>query len=245
MRRLRALLVALAVVGALLMAAPRALAACHAFTVSANPAEVAEGGKVTVTVSRDAGLNPSQVDVSSVDVTATAGEDYPAVKRTISFATETQQSFELAVTDDSAAEGDETFKLHLSNPGGCAINPNFQLGPDATVTIPHNDASGTTPPPTAAPTTRPPAMTTTSHGARTTPTSADPNPSAPGSETTSSTAANTATSPLGEADQTLPATEDDGGSGVGLAIAAVVAIVALGAAGYFLYRRRGTAGRRT
>src|SRR5688500_15192508 len=74
-----------------------ALAACHAFTIAVSPASVAEGGTVTVTVTRDAGVNPSNVDVSSINETAQAGSDYPAVQRTVSFTTETQQTFTVAV----------------------------------------------------------------------------------------------------------------------------------------------------
>src|SRR4051812_14473237 len=46
--------------GALLVVqAPDALASCHAFTVSASPSTVAEGGTVTVTVTRDGNVRES------------------------------------------------------------------------------------------------------------------------------------------------------------------------------------------
>lgn len=242
-RQIRWVLVAVAVGGAVVMVAPAAQAACHAFTVSAEPAQVAEGGKVTVTVTRDAGVNPSQVDVSSVDVTAKGGEDYPAQKRTVSYTAETQQSFEIPVTDDAVSEGAETFRLHLSNPGGCAVNSNFSVGPDATVTILASDASGTTTTPTAAPTapptTRPPGSTTTADDTTTVPTSASPSAPAGETEDTSSTT----TTLADEAGQALPSSEsddeDDGGGG--LVAAAALAVAALGGAGYVLYRRRQSA----
>ena len=111
------------------------LAACHHFTVRASPSTVTAGGTVTATVSRDAALAPSHVDVSSVDETAKAGEDYQAVTRTIQFQSDTSQSFPVQTLRDNEATPSETFRLHLSNPGGCAVNPNFVLDPDVRVTI--------------------------------------------------------------------------------------------------------------
>ena len=236
--------VALAVVGAaMFVAAPPALAACHAFTVRAEPARAAEGGKVTVTVTRDAGVNPSQIDVSTVDVTAKGGEDFPAVKRTVSFTTETQQSFDIPVTDDQATEGDETFRLHLSNPGGCAVNPNFTVGPDATVTIVANDATATTAPsPGGATTSRPTTTATTTSSATTASTAVEagiPTSTEGTAATTTTTTEPTASddealSPVGDDDDG----EDDDGAGGLLIVAALLAAGAVGGAGYMLYRRR-------
>ena len=47
-----------------------ALAACHRFAVTVSPAGVSEGAKVTVTVTRDAAVAPSSIDVETIDDTA-------------------------------------------------------------------------------------------------------------------------------------------------------------------------------
>jgi hypothetical protein len=67
----RVLLGALAV-GAITVVAPArpAFAACHAFTVEVAPSTVTEGAAVRVTVSRDAGVAPSQIDFATDDRTA-------------------------------------------------------------------------------------------------------------------------------------------------------------------------------
>jgi hypothetical protein len=111
-----------------------ALAACHHFTVKGSPSTVTAGGTVTVTVSRDGNLAPSNVDVSTVDESAKAGQDYQSVSRTLSFTTETVQSFALPTMADTETAA-ETFRLHLSNPGGCRVNTNFVLDPDVAITI--------------------------------------------------------------------------------------------------------------
>lgn len=130
----------LLVAGPVVVPAPAVRAVCHSFTVQASPAQIGEGGTVTVTVNRDAGFAPSQVDVSTVDETARAGEDYTALQETVAFTTETERRFPIPITDDASAEGAETFRVHLSNPGGCPPNPNFVVGPDATVSISDNEA---------------------------------------------------------------------------------------------------------
>lgn len=124
-----------------------ARAGCHSFTVTVSPDKVPEGGTVTVTVERDGAFAVSQIDVSTVDDTATAPEDYEALEETVSFTTGTDQQFSIPIADDGAAEGPETFRVRLSNPGGCEINPNFRVGPDAVVTIEVSEAGATTPAP--------------------------------------------------------------------------------------------------
>lgn len=213
-----------------------AVAACHAFTVTADPATVAEGGGVTVTVARDAAIGQSQVDVETVDAGATGSSDYePVARRTIEFTSETEQSFPLATIDDGEAEGPETFRLHLSNPAGCTVNPNFVVGPDAEVTITDNDSAAT---PAA-----PPAPTTTGGGtsrtsataspATTTSTTTDP---AAGSSTTAST---TTTSEVETDDVALPSSPDgdDDDSAVPAVIAVVLVAVAVAAVGAWWRRR--------
>jgi hypothetical protein len=158
---------------AVFLPAGRADAACHAFTIAASPANPAEGASVQVTVTRDAAVRPSHVRVTSINGTATGGADFPPVDRVVDMQTETSSTFAVPITDDGAPEGAETFKLHLSDPGGCEINPNFELGPDAVVTIQPSDAptATTTAATTAAPrasTTRASDTTTTSAAATTT-----------------------------------------------------------------------------
>ena len=133
-----------------------ALAACHHFTVKASPTSVPEGGKVTITVSRDGNLAPSNVEVSTVDETAKGGQDYQPLHKTFSFTNETQQTDTVQTLNDQQPGADKTFRLHLSNPGGCAVNPNYVLDPDARVTVQEatvaaaTSAAATAPSPTAA-----------------------------------------------------------------------------------------------
>ncbi|HUQ39964.1 MAG TPA: Calx-beta domain-containing protein [Acidimicrobiales bacterium] len=220
-------------------APPAAIAACHDFQVTAKPSTVAEGGTVMVTVTRDAGLNPSSIDVSSIDETAKGGQDFPAVRRTVSFSSETSQTFPLATTDDADEEGPETFRLHLANPKGCAINPSYRIGPDARVTIEAGDPA----PPTT--TTAPPtSSSTTTTVPRTTSTTALPtttSPTTPPTSTTSTFIAGLGAEP--STTTTLQAVPVPGaGSGtsdagvIGMLIGGIVAVSA--ASTYVLYRRR-------
>jgi hypothetical protein len=240
MSRIRRLAVAsIVVVGAAVAWQQPALAACHAFEIAVSPASVAEGATVTVTVTRDAGINPSSIQVSSVDESAQAGSDYPAVQRTISFAGETRQTFTIVVTNDAVAEAAEAFRLHLSNPGGCPINSNFVIGADARVTIPANDAP---PPTTAPPSTAPPTTAdapTTTREATTTTVGATTTAPARSTTTTGSTTTTEATTTTSSDEVALATSEDDDdGGGAGAAIGALVAALALGGAGLLLYRRR-------
>jgi hypothetical protein len=139
-------------VGTIALAGGPAVAACHAFSLEVDPATVREGGTVTITVRRDAAVAPSQVDVSTVDEDAIAGEDYERLDQTVSFTDETEQTLTISTTDDDTDEGVETFLVRLSNPGGCAVNPNFVLGPDARVQIRGADAA---PSPSPEPTEEP------------------------------------------------------------------------------------------
>jgi hypothetical protein len=216
--------------------APPAFAACHAFTVKAAPGTANEGQTVTVTVTRDAAVNPSSVDVSSIDGTAKSGQDFPAVKRKVEFTAETSQSFTFVISDDTSPEPEESFKLHLSNAGGCAINPNFDYGEDATVTIAANDTSNTTAP--ATPTTRAAAEPTTT-ASRTTPSSVA-STTAPDETTSTSKAAVPADSSttLRTEDVAAADTDDDDSGSTGALIAALVLFAAAAAAGAYLFLRR-------
>jgi hypothetical protein len=146
----RILAVAALAAAAVMLTGSPAVAACHSFTVEVSPATVREGGEVNVTVRRDAAVDPSQIDVSTVDGTARARRDYTPLRRTVSFTTETEQTFTISTRDDTSDERGERFRVHLSNPGGCAANPSFVVGPDAQVMIRDND---TAPPPSPTPET--------------------------------------------------------------------------------------------
>jgi hypothetical protein len=238
MRRvLRVLLIGCCVsLGVMVSYAVPANAACHHFSVSASPNPVAEGKTVTVTVSRDANVAPSNVDLSTIDETAKAGQDYAPVSRTVSFTNDVQQSFPIAVVSHSTSEPARTFRLHLSKPGGCAVNPNFVVDPDVRVTISANGVSptssanalGTAPSTTAGAR----ATTTTSRSAATTTVSSTASSSEP-----SATAA--PTSSTGVPGQAQLATKHGGGGGSGTIIGLVVlGALVLAGGGFLLYRRR-------
>lgn len=204
-----------------------AAAACHAFTVAASPSTVTEGGAVTVTVERDANIGDSRVELSTIDESAVGGSDFAPIRQTINFTTETSRTVQLQTTDDNVAESAETLRLHLSNPGGCAVNPNFQVGPDARVTIADNDAPAAT---------NAPATVTTSARATST----------RGTTTTQSTIAPTTTAGALEPEPTTAddpvvieqaADGGDDGGGAGGALAALGVIAVLGAGGALAYYR--------
>ncbi|NOZ78384.1 MAG: hypothetical protein GXP48_04225, partial [Acidobacteria bacterium] len=85
---------------------------------------VGEGdGAATITVhlSRTWGASVT-VDYMASDETANAGQDYDAASGTLSFAPgETEQSFSVAILDDSTPEPIETVQLALSSPSGAVI----------------------------------------------------------------------------------------------------------------------------
>lgn len=169
---------------------------------------------VTVTVTRDGDVQDSQISVTSVNETANGGSDFPTVARSVVFTAGIQQTFEVPITNDSAPEGAETFRLHLSDPSGCLINPNYFVGPDATVTIAANDAVPSTTTSTIAATTStaPSASTsTTAPAPATSTTQRDTNESprgdAPG-ETTSTEASTTSSAEPGDDESTSTSRED-------------------------------------
>ena len=123
-----------------------------------------------MTVHRDGALNPSAVDVSTVDGTAKSGRDFAGGRRTISFTTETAKSFPIAITNDSAPEPSETFQVELvrGSGSGCAIDPNFTYGPPVRITIRASDQPTPVPTPSAAP-ARPTTAASPNGGAATSP----------------------------------------------------------------------------
>lgn len=229
-----------------------ASAACHAFTVSASPSTVNEGGAITVTVTRDAAVNPSAVDVRTVDGSARTGQDFGGGRRTISFTTETQKSYTIPTVNDTAREGAETFRIELvpGSGSGCAVHPEFVYGSPVTVTIRASDQ--VTAPATASPKPSPARST---HRATAAPTVTSP--SAP-PVTTASTATPTATgrpaattappvpsssaSPTATAAPVATTGSEDDGTPIGPIIGVLVLAAVVGAAGTYLVRRRRLSG---
>src|SRR5438270_12893081 len=92
--------------GVIVVNSAPALAMCHAFTVTANPASVSEGGKVLVTVSRDGNQLASSIHLSTIDETAKAGTDYVALNQTVAFPANgaVQKQYTLSTLDDHFTE---------------------------------------------------------------------------------------------------------------------------------------------
>ena len=93
--------------------------------------QVSEGvGTLNVAVTRSG--DPSvavSVDYTTNDGTATAGSDYGATSGTLNFAPgESIQVFPVTITDDSVAEGEETFSVTLDNASG-GIMGQTRVGP--------------------------------------------------------------------------------------------------------------------
>lgn len=225
-----------------------AAAACHAFTVSASPTTVNEGGRITVTVTRDANVNPSAVDVRTVDGSARSGADFAGGRRTISFTVENQRSYTIPTLNDTAREGAETFRIELvpDSGSGCTVQPNFTYGPPVTVTIRASDA----PPATASPRTSPPPPTRRATAATTAPAeSASPRPRLTTGPTATATGQSLATtappvaslsaSPTATASPVATTDSEDDDAPIGLIIGALALAAGVGtAAVYFLRQRR-------
>ena len=107
------------------------------------------GGVAVVSVLRTGSLNATtKVLFETVDITATggaaagAGVDYISVSRTLTFApTETKKDVQIQIIDDTLAEGNETFKVRLSNPENGTLSPTVLS--EAIVTIVDDDKAGT------------------------------------------------------------------------------------------------------
>jgi hypothetical protein len=96
------------------------------------------GGILTVTVDRVGGsAGPVAVNYATANGTATAGSDYTAASGTLSFADGViGQAFPVAILDDLAYEGNETFTVSLNTPTGGA---SLGTPSSAVVTISEND----------------------------------------------------------------------------------------------------------
>jgi len=98
------------------------------------------GTNAVITVSRIGGHDgAASADYATSDGTATAGSDYTATSGTLTWADgdASTKSFTVPIADDGLYEGDETFSVILSNPGGGAI---IGSPANATVTITENDS---------------------------------------------------------------------------------------------------------
>jgi hypothetical protein len=96
------------------------------------------GGSVTVTVTRAGGsAGDVTVDYTTADGSATAGADYAAAAGTLTLLDgEASKTFTITILEDTIYEGNESFDVRLSGPGGGAT-----LGSrsSALVTISDND----------------------------------------------------------------------------------------------------------
>ena len=122
-------------------AGPSPCAVPGALQFSAAADAVGEAGtNATITVTRTDGSDEAvSVSYATSNGTATAGSDYTAASGTLNFADgETSKSFNVAVSDDTLDEADETVNLTLSTPTGGAT-----LGTQSTavLNITDNDAS--------------------------------------------------------------------------------------------------------
>lgn len=88
--------------------------------------------KITVAVVRTAGNEGTvTIEYETSDGSATEGSDYTKSSGTLTFANkETSKTFDIAIKDDSASEGDETLTITLKNPGN-----GVSLGVPATATL--------------------------------------------------------------------------------------------------------------
>jgi Calx-beta domain-containing protein len=228
---MRRLLLLLALTGGgLLLGASPAFAPCHSITFANEPYSVAEnGGKVTISVSNNGGLQKEDefVDYKTVNGTAKSGSDFVGKSGTVMFGANTQMgelSFDIVIKDNKIHEKTEAFSVQLSNvrpPSSCSSSPTIDE-PSATVTITDDDALLPKSTPTPTPTKSSPKPTpkpTKSASPSPSPTTPSPTPS----PTTSAVAA--------------PA--DNGGGLSGGALAGiVVGTLAVGGAGAFFVRRR-------
>lgn len=101
--------------------------------------EVDENGtSITIEVTRTGGSDGEvTADYTTLDDSATDGSDYDISSGTLTFADGVlNQSFTVVIIDDSDVEGEESFSLQLSNPGGGAALGTLT---EATVTIIEDD----------------------------------------------------------------------------------------------------------
>ncbi|POY35328.1 hypothetical protein C3K47_16215 [Solitalea longa] len=116
--------------------------AIPALSISNSTVSEADGtASFTVSLS-SAAAQAVTVDYATADVTATAGSDYTAASGSLTFAPgETSKIIDVAITDDTEDESDETFNVNLSNVSATAtISDGQGVG-----TIQDNDEPPVTP----------------------------------------------------------------------------------------------------
>ena len=110
-------------------------------SLSVADAAITEGaaGAVKFTVSLSAAVSTNvTVKYATANGTAIAGSDYFSKNGTLTFnAGQTTKNVWVGVKNDSQAESEETFILHLSNPANATITD-----PDGTATITDDDSGG-------------------------------------------------------------------------------------------------------
>ena len=100
--------------------------------------DVTEGQVVNIFVTRSGGSSGiASVDYATSNGTATGGSDYPAANGTLTWPSGTSgnRTISIPITDDTTAEGLESFTVTLSNVSSASLGPNSS----ATVNIIDND----------------------------------------------------------------------------------------------------------
>ena len=124
--------------------AQRFTVAAPAPTLTVADARGEEGGTVSFVVAlSEASGETVTVDYATADGTATAGADYAAASGTLSFAAgETERTVAVQALADTAAEGDETLTLTLSNSSGAVIGDGQATGTVSNVAPPPTTVTG-------------------------------------------------------------------------------------------------------
>jgi len=114
-----------------------------------NPHVTEKDGAAVFTVSLD-GAAAVTVHYATADGSALAGSDYTGQSGTLSFArSDAAKTVSVPIIDDTTNEGDETFRLQLSNPSGVGSSGNDLSGTatisddDAVVPLPTSGSSAT------------------------------------------------------------------------------------------------------
>lgn len=216
----------------LIATAPAASAACHRFDLELSQTTADEGDSITVTVRRDGALADSGVRVTASGGLARSGADYSPLDQQVNFTGDsTERTFQITIASDSASEAAETFNVSLSQPSGCAVNPNFQLASPVTVRINASQAPPAPAPPAPRPAPPPPPAPAPAPAPPASPTVTG-SPTEEASPEPTDTATPTPT-PTGDND-------DDGGGGIPpqVIIGGLALLGAIGT-GVWLYRQRG------
>jgi len=106
---------------------------------SASYTVIEDVGFARITVNRVGGSSGTlAVDYTTIDITATAGQDYLATSGTLTFAHgETTKTFDVPILDDTVNESDESLALLLRNP----TNPDSLGNPNTAVLTLQDDST--------------------------------------------------------------------------------------------------------